>query len=136
MKSRAITTPLSSEDVYLVLDDFGALGRTYRESGEDEADRETLLRQMMEGQFNAPVCVIAFNLAEGWVRDVSADVAVEIDCRARRDWLELSPNVARFVERQLELGRQCKDQGSAPLPFGASSASTPALASKLVLNIS
>ena len=81
MKSQETTNPQSSSgNVYLVLNDFGALGRAYRETDEDGADRETLIRQIMEGQFNAPVRVIAFNLAEGWVRDVSADVALEIDC--------------------------------------------------------
>ena len=109
MKSQETTNPQSSENVYLVLDDFGALGRAYRETDEDGADRETLIRQLMEGQFNAPVRVIAFNLAEGWVRDVSADVALEIDCRIHRHSLEVCPNVARFVERQLELARRCKN---------------------------
>jgi hypothetical protein len=27
----------------------------------------------MEGQYNNPVCVVAFNTAEGWSRDVTAD---------------------------------------------------------------
>ena len=32
-------------------------------------------RRLLEGQYNSPVRVIGFNVAEGWVRDVSEDVA-------------------------------------------------------------
>jgi len=31
-------------DVYVVLDDFGTLGRSYRETAEEGADRESLVR--------------------------------------------------------------------------------------------
>jgi len=112
MKCRQTAAPHSVGDVYLVLDDFGALGRSYRETDEDGADRETVIRQMIEGQFNDPVRVIAFSLSEGWVRDVSVDVAQEIDSRAHWNWLKLTPDVARFVERQLELARPRKIQAS------------------------
>ena len=60
---------------------------------------------------------LAFNLAEGWVRDVSADVALEIDCRIHRNSLDVCRNVTRFVERQLELVRSCKNPISTTLPF-------------------
>ena len=73
---KAADVPSSSEDMYFVVDDFGALGRCYRKTDEDAADRETLMRQMVEGQFHAPVRVIAFNLAMGWARDVSAEIAL------------------------------------------------------------
>ena len=116
MNSQEATSRNRLRKRYLVLDDFGALGRAYRETDEDGADCETLIRQMMEGQFNAPVCVIAFNLAEGWVRDVSADVALEIDCRIHRNSLEVCPNVTRFVERQQELARPCKNPISITSP--------------------
>ena len=132
MKSQEATNPQSSENVYLVLDDFGALGRAYRETDEDGADHETLIRQLMEGQFNAPVRVIAFNLAEGWARDVSTNVALEIDGHIHSNSLEVCPNVTRFVERQLELARRCKNPMSTTLPFGLPSAPKPTSASKLV----
>jgi hypothetical protein len=48
-------------DVYVVLDDFGKLGRAYREVGENEADRETIIRNLMGGQYNNPVRIVAFN---------------------------------------------------------------------------
>ena len=37
-------------DVYVVLDDFGSTGRSYRETAEEGADRESLIRDLMDGQ--------------------------------------------------------------------------------------
>jgi hypothetical protein len=38
------------QDTYLVLDDFGPMGRSWRETDEDGADRETLMRDLVEDQ--------------------------------------------------------------------------------------
>jgi len=116
MKCCQAATPHSAENVYLVLDDFAEFGRAYRETDENGADRETVIRQMIEGQFNAPVCVIAFSLGEGWVRDVSAEIAREVDSRAYWNWLELCPGVARFVGQQLELVHPRSNLTSAASP--------------------
>jgi hypothetical protein len=32
-------------DVYVVLDDFGSIGRSYRETAEEGGDRESLIRE-------------------------------------------------------------------------------------------
>ena len=73
-----------SQTVYLVLNDFGQLGRSYLETSEDEADFETIISGMLEGQYSNPVDVFAFNAAEEWARDVSEDVADEIRYRCDR----------------------------------------------------
>ena len=88
-------------DVYVVLDDFGKLGRSYREIDEEAADKETVIRHLIEGQYNDPVRVVAFNTAEGWARDVTEDIAREI--RGRVPDHELSPGLRDFIER--EIGR-------------------------------
>jgi hypothetical protein len=63
-------------DVYLVLDDFGErMGRAWRETDEERVDRETVIADLLEGQYSDPVRVVAFNTAEGWSRDVSQDIA-------------------------------------------------------------
>jgi hypothetical protein len=62
----------------LVLDDFGQRGRSWREADEEETDRATVVRALLEGQYNAPFRVIAFNTAEGWSRDVSEEIAGEL----------------------------------------------------------
>ena len=68
--------------VYLVLDDFGKLGRSYLETDEDKADLDTVIRNMLAGEYRKPVRVVAFNTGEFWSRDVSEDVAWEVIKRA------------------------------------------------------
>jgi hypothetical protein len=60
--------------VHVVLDDFGKAGRAYRETDERETSLETVIDDLITGQFNNPVRIVAFNSAEGWSRDVSEDV--------------------------------------------------------------
>jgi len=66
------------QDTYLVLDDFGQLGRAWRETVENATDRETLIRNLVEGEFNNPIRIVAFNSAEGWCRDATVDIADEL----------------------------------------------------------
>ena len=56
---------------YLVLDDFGALGRAYREVDQSQADLEDVIESLLAGQFTKPMRVV-------WSRDVSEDVAWEV----------------------------------------------------------
>ena len=42
---------------------------------------ETVIISLLDGQYSNPVRVIAFNTAEGWSRDVSEDIAVELAMR-------------------------------------------------------
>lgn len=42
-------------DVYLVLDDFGEqIGRCWREAAEDGTDRETVINDLIDGQYTTP----------------------------------------------------------------------------------
>lgn len=61
------------QTVYLVADDFGKNGRAWR-----EADLETVIQDLLGGQYKSPIRVIAFNTAERWSEDVSEDVAHEL----------------------------------------------------------
>jgi hypothetical protein len=66
-------------DIYLVLDEYGGhLGRSWREISEERTDRATLIRDLREGQYSSPVRIVAFNLAKGWVRDLSEEIANEL----------------------------------------------------------
>jgi hypothetical protein len=74
------------QDVYLVLDDFGErLGRAWRETSEERTDRETLISDLLRGEYMSPVRIVAFNTEEGWSRDVTVDIADEL----RRRYVEL-----------------------------------------------
>jgi hypothetical protein len=93
-------------DVYLVLDDFGRIGRAYREVGEEEADRESVIRHLKNGEYNNPVRIVAFNTAEGWSRDVTAEIAREIGDHADRAGEELSPGLRDFIDAELDRARR------------------------------
>jgi hypothetical protein len=81
-------------DIYLVLDDFGArYGRAWRETG----DRETVIQSLLAGEFSDPIRIIAFNIVEGWSRDVTVDIADEV----RRRYSEMDDvpdSVLQFTE--------------------------------------
>jgi hypothetical protein len=66
------------QDTYIVLDDFGSLGRVWRETDEAGTDRATLVRNLLDGQYENPVRIVAFNATEGWSRDVTVDIADEL----------------------------------------------------------
>jgi hypothetical protein len=61
--------PQSSEDVtvYLVLNDHGKNGSAYDETDPAEADRETIIRNFLSGQYSSALRVIAFNTRRGLV---------------------------------------------------------------------
>jgi len=58
--------------------------------------------RLPKGNFNKAVRVVAFNIAEGWSRDVTEDVANEIIDRALRQAEQLSRPAQEFVERVLK----------------------------------
>ena len=80
-----------------MLDDFGRF-RAYRETDENEADRETVIRKIIGGQYENPSRIVAFNTAEGWSRDITEDIAREILERAARKAEPLSKAAQAFVE--------------------------------------
>src|SRR5215204_7618825 len=85
-------------DVYIVLDDFGSLGRSYRETAEEGADRGSLIRALMDGQYNDPVRIVCFNTAQGTSRDATLEIAQEIQERVSRKGEEISPGLRDFIE--------------------------------------
>jgi hypothetical protein len=88
--------------VYVLLDDFGEFGRAYLETDEAQADRETLVTRLLEGQYRHPIRIVAFNTAEGWARDATEDIAREVI--ARSQW-NLPESTADFIERVLGVTR-------------------------------
>jgi hypothetical protein len=88
----------ADHDTYLVLDDFGRIGRAWRETDEDGADRETLIRDLLAGEYNNPVRIISFNTAEGWSRDVTVDIADEVRRRYVEIYDEIPESILAFLE--------------------------------------
>jgi hypothetical protein len=85
---------------------FGNLGTAFPETDVDKADLETLIGDLMSGQYSNPVRVVAFNTAEQWSADVSQDVAHEIRRRADLAGDDVAPSIAEFVETHAGPARQ------------------------------
>jgi len=109
MRSPSIV-PGFDVDVYLVLDDFGKIGRVYREVDEEKADKATVIRWLIDGQYENPVRIVAFNTSEGWSRDVSGDIAREIKDWSERKLEPLSPGLKEWVEYQIDVAARSKQQ--------------------------
>jgi hypothetical protein len=98
--------PNNDTDVYIVIEDFGAHGRSYLETDLTQADRATIVRNFLSGQYDDALRVISFNVAEGWSRDVSEDIAGEIIDRADREEKTLSEGTKSFIEWHLDQQRR------------------------------
>jgi hypothetical protein len=70
--------PQLSHDLHFVLCDFGENGQAFVETDPDHADRNTIICNLISGQYDHPVRVIACNPSEGWAHDVSESIARSI----------------------------------------------------------
>jgi hypothetical protein len=87
------------QDVCLVIEDLGRLGLIYCESDVETSDVETVIQDMVGGQYSNPVRVIAFNVADGWSRDISAQMAAELRWRCDLQLRDVPSSIQDFVER-------------------------------------
>ena len=87
--------------VYLVLNDFGPLGRAYVETDEAQADEATIVENILSGQYSQPLRVVAFNTAEGWARDVTEEIARDALNKARSERRLIRRAAQEFLERTL-----------------------------------
>ena len=83
--------------VHIVLDDYGKAGRVYRETDEEDTTVGSVVDDLLTGQFNNPVRVVAFNTSEGWSRDVSEDIAREVLRRVAEGGRPLAARSRQFV---------------------------------------
>ena len=96
----------ADQTVYLVVDRFGGLGTAYRETDIERTDLETVITDLISGQFNDPVRVVAFNTLEYWAQDVSRDVALEIQSRCDIDGHDVPDTLRDFVDSYAGPDRQ------------------------------
>jgi hypothetical protein len=87
--------PKHGDAVSLVLGGLGKFGQADRETDRRHADRQTVLANLLSGRYERPLRIVACKTAEGWSRDVVANVAQEVLALADED---LSPAVRDFVE--------------------------------------
>jgi hypothetical protein len=80
-----------------LIDRFGGLGTVYRETEVERADLETINADLMSGQFNDLVRVVAFNTLEHWSDNVSSVVATEIQTRCDIEGTPVPDHIRDFV---------------------------------------
>jgi hypothetical protein len=96
----------ADQTVYLVIDRFAGLGTVYRETEVERADLETIITDLMAGQFNDPMRVVAFNKLEHWSEDVSEYIAFEIQTRSDIDGQDVPESIRDFVDSYVGSDRQ------------------------------
>lgn len=80
---------------YIVVEDFGSLGRAYVET-DVKQNREQLLRDLIDGHYERPVRIIGFIASEC---DVSAELAQAVVDQAWHEGTDLPKSVIWFCER-------------------------------------
>jgi hypothetical protein len=98
MQITLVPTPTNELTVYQVLDDLGEQGHVWREIADSEANEPTIIENIITGQYEHPLRVVAFNTEEGWARDVTQDVAERL-LNAAEQGRVLGATAREFVER-------------------------------------
>ncbi|WP_248883231.1 hypothetical protein [Bradyrhizobium japonicum] len=102
-------------DIYLVLEDFGArAGCAWRESDQADTDLETVLQNLLSGQYAYPVRIVSFNPVEGASRDAISEVADALAQRAADTDAEVSSALQDFIAANAT--RRFDMQLALPLP--------------------
>jgi hypothetical protein len=91
--------PSRDPTVYFVMDDLGGrFGTVWREVDAESTDYETVIKDLLSGKYSNPVRVISFNVFEGWSRDVSSEVAEDLQLRCHLEKKEVPRSLWAFVE--------------------------------------
>jgi hypothetical protein len=98
---RSPTLAPSRDPVHLVLCDFGDLGLAYVETASVMTEGD-VVENILQGQYDKPVEVVAFSVDEGWAHDVSEDIAGLVVERARKEELTIPAGARTFVEKHLD----------------------------------
>ena len=93
--------PAFSVTVYIVLNDFGPLGHPYVETDETHANDAIIVEKILSGQYSQPFRVVAFNILEGWARDVTEDIARAALNKAQSESRPIARVAQEFLERTL-----------------------------------
>ena len=96
----------ADQTVYLVVDRFERLGSVYRDTEVERTDLDTIVTDLMSGQFKDPIRVVAFNTLEHWSEDVSEYIAFEIQTRCDLDGVPVPDHIRDFTASYTGPARQ------------------------------
>jgi hypothetical protein len=93
---------VAPEIVYLVVDNVAERrGRVCRKTEVEPSDLETVILNLIAGQFNDPVRIVAFDALGRWSKDVSRELAEEIQTRCDIDAMPVPEHIQDFVRSHL-----------------------------------
>jgi hypothetical protein len=98
MQFTLVPAPTRELTVYQVLDDLGERGCVWREIADTEANEPTVVNNIIIGEYERPLRVVAFNTDEGWARDVTSEVAARV-LEQRTQGRMVGASARDFVER-------------------------------------
>ena len=79
-------------------DHLGRLGGVWREADCEATDLETLIQDLLAGEYSDPIRVVAFNTAEGWSQDVSEDVVEDLRSRCALQLRDVPSDIESVVD--------------------------------------
>jgi hypothetical protein len=93
------TVPYGADQTtYFVVDRLARQGGVYREIEIERPDLETIVADLLAGQFNDPVRVMAFNTLEHWSQDISGEIAAEIQTHCDIEGAAVPGHIEDFVD--------------------------------------
>jgi hypothetical protein len=98
----SIVPDMGSSTHYFVLDDLGQYGCLFHETREHETSEATVIRHLIEGQYDKPLRVVAFNAEEGWSKDASEEIADKVLQKVESEHGTLTSGTRAFVEQHLD----------------------------------
>jgi hypothetical protein len=106
------------QDYYLVINDFDS-GPSFLETDLDRADLETVIHNLMVGEYSDPLRVIMLNPATGRCEDVSHKIAAEVLRRFALEGRQLPERLEGFIDSHTGADRrQLTLRLAAPKQFG------------------
>lgn len=101
----------ADQTVYLVVDRVSRQRAVYCEIEIERPDIETIVTDLLAGQFSDPVRVTAFNTLEHWSQDISREIALEIQTRCDIEGAAVPGHVEDFVHDHTGSGSQRPQAG-------------------------
>jgi len=95
-----------NQTIYLVVNNFRHLGTAFTETDVEHADLETVITDLMSGQYSDPVRVVAFNTAEHWRKMFRKISHARFQRRVDLAGDELPSSIEAFVEMHAGPSRQ------------------------------
>ncbi len=101
----------ADQTIYLVVDSFASRDGACREIELERSDLDMVVSDLLSGEFNAPVRVIAFNTLEHWTEDISQQVAWEIQSCCDAEAAPVPDYLSDFVANHTRQIRQAALSG-------------------------